>query len=667
MSSLNIPIYLVLFLTSQSITTILALDHYYYCPNTTTYNNITNTSYSSNLNLLLSNLSTASRKHLFYNFSIDGTDNFERIYGLFMCQGDMLSVKCQDFVTRAVKDIILLCPRSKTAVLWWDDCMLRYSNQSIFPDPNYASIINNPSTPFVIHNNNSITNDEHEQRRFKRSLGEIMNDVTTHAANDDRSIDKKIAIREAKFSVNTTIYALAQCIPHMSSKDCLNCLENAIKVLNTCCDVCRGARVQFPSCFMRHEVYVFYDKTKLLTLPHNQGHDGISNDKGQLIIYVVVAIIILLFLLSIGVFHLLLRRRRMKRNNKTLKEMNIVDLSEILTAESLQYDFSTIEAATNYFSMENKIGVGGFGDVYKGVLGNGQEIAVKRLSRRSSQGAEEFKNEVVLVAKLQHRNLVRLLGFCLEREEKILIYEFVSNKSLDYFLFDTKKQAMLDWSVHDKIIKGIVRGLVYLHEDSRPRIIHRDLKASNILLDKDMNPKISDFGMARIFGVDQIEGNTNIIVGTYGYMSPEYAMHGQFSVKSDVFSFGVLLLEIISGKRRNNKEDKFDDLLVHAWKLWKDGRAMELVDPTLIEDSNSISKIMRCIHIGLLCVQIDLDGRPTTTLISHFLSTDSAILSEPNQPASFKDYSRLGNIDRITNNFIPTSKFEYLITEIYPR
>uniref|UniRef100_M0ZPK6 ATP binding protein n=1 Tax=Solanum tuberosum TaxID=4113 RepID=M0ZPK6_SOLTU len=614
MSSLNIPIYLVLFLISQSISTTLALDDYYYCPDTTTYNNITNTSYNSNLNLLLSNLSSASREHLFYNFSIDGTDNFETIYGLFMCRGDMLSVNCQDFVTRAVKDIILLCPGSKTAVLWWDDCMLRYSNQSIFPDPNYGSTINNPSTPFVIYNTIPITNNEHEQRRFKQILGRIMNNVTAQAASDDRSVDKKIAIREAKFSANTTIYALAQCIPHMSSKDCLNCFENAIEVLNRCCDGYRGARVQFPSCFMRHEVYHFYNNAKPPALSHNQ-----------------------------------------------------VDLSEILTAESLQYDFSTIEAATNFFSMENKIGVGGFGDVYKGELDNGQEIAVKRLSRRSSQGVEEFKNEVVLVAKLQHRNLVRLLGFCLEGEEKILIYEFVSNKSLDYFLFDTKKQATLDWSVRDKIIKGIVRGLVYLHEDSRPRIIHRDLKASNILLDKDMNPKISDFGMARIFGVDQIEGSTNIIVGTYGYMSPEYAMHGQFSVKSDVFSFGVLLLEIISGKKRNNKEDKFDDLLIHAWRLWKDGRAMEIVDPTLIGDSNSMSKIMRCIHIGLLCVQIDLDGRPTTTLISHILDTNSAILPEPNQPASFKDYSRLRNIDQLTSNSILSSSFEELITEIYPR
>ncbi|KAK0579377.1 hypothetical protein LWI29_025359 [Acer saccharum] len=158
---------------------------------------------------------------------------------------------------------------------------------------------------------------------------------------------------------------------------------------------------------------------------------------------------------------------------------------------------------------------GGFGEVYKGVLPNGQEIAVKRLSKRSGQGVEEFKNEVVVVAKLQHRNLVRLQGFCLEGEEKILVYEFVPNKSLDYFLFDLEKQRQLDWNTRYKIIGGIARGILYLHEDSRLRIIHRDLKASNVLLDGDMNPKIADFGMARIFGVDQTQGNTNRIVGTY--------------------------------------------------------------------------------------------------------------------------------------------------------
>ncbi|MCD9560576.1 hypothetical protein HAX54_019292 [Datura stramonium] len=439
-----------------------------------------------------------------------------------------------------------------------------------------------------------------------------MDDVVTRAATD-RSIGTRFATRVVNFSGDTTIYALAQCIPDLSSSGCLNCLGNVIKVLHKCCDEYRGARVQFPNCFMRHEVYSFFDNDKTPTLSYNQGHDGIPKKE------MIIVCVILLFLLSIGVFHLLhWRRRRMKRN-KTLKEMND-DLSGVLTAESLLYDFTTIEAATNCFSMENKIGVGGFGDVYKGELVSGQEIAVKRLSRRSSQ--------------------------------------------------DTKKQGTLSWSIRDKIIRGIVRGLVYLHEDSRPRIIHRDLKASNILLDKDMNPKISDFGMARIFGVDQIEGSTNIIVGTYGYMSPEYAMHGQFSVKSDVFSFGVLLLEIISGKRNRSfyQEDKFDDLLTHAWKLWKDGREMELIDPTLIGDSNSRSEIMRCIHIGLLCVQNNLEERPTTALITHILSTDSAILPEPNRPATFKDYTRsIEKMDQLKSDSISSFIFEELITEIYPR
>ncbi|KAL3575986.1 hypothetical protein D5086_021269, partial [Populus alba] len=208
-----------------------------------------------------------------------------------------------------------------------------------------------------------------------------------------------------------------------------------------------------------------------------------------------------------------------------------------------------IHEATKQFSDENKLGQGGFGPVYRGTLEDGKEVAVKRLSRTSGQGQREFLNEVVLIARLQHRNLVRLLGCCLEKNEKLLIYEYMPNKSLDVILFGSRNGVLLDWQRRLSIINGIARGLMYLHEDSRLRIIHRDLKTSNILLDYEMNPKISDFGMARIFGGNQSEANTNRIVGTYGYMAPEYAMAGLFSVKSDVFSFGVLLLEIISGKK----------------------------------------------------------------------------------------------------------------------
>nr|XP_048321486.1 G-type lectin S-receptor-like serine/threonine-protein kinase RKS1 isoform X2 [Ziziphus jujuba var. spinosa] len=175
---------------------------------------------------------------------------------------------------------------------------------------------------------------------------------------------------------------------------------------------------------------------------------------------------------------------------------------------------STIIAATNNFLSSNKLGQGGFGSVYKGTLADGQEIAVKRLSRNSGQGIEEFKNEVKLIAKLQHRNLVRLLGCCIHQEEKMLIYEYMPNKSLDLFIFDQNRKSMLDWRRRFQIIFGIARGVLYLHQDSRLKIIHRDLKASNVLLDATMNPKISDFGMARMFGDDQVEANTNRIVGT---------------------------------------------------------------------------------------------------------------------------------------------------------
>ncbi|XP_059656991.1 putative G-type lectin S-receptor-like serine/threonine-protein kinase At1g61610 isoform X2 [Cornus florida] len=178
------------------------------------------------------------------------------------------------------------------------------------------------------------------------------------------------------------------------------------------------------------------------------------------------------------------------------------------------FSFASVSAATGNFSAENKLGEGGYGPVYKGNLLRGQEIAVKRLSGRSRQGLQEFKNETVLIAKLQHRNLVKLLGCCIEQDENILIYEYMPNKSLDFFLFDPNKQGMLDWSTRIHIIEGIAQGLLYLHQYSRLRIIHRDLKASNILLDSEMNPKISDFGMARIFGGNESQANTNRIVGT---------------------------------------------------------------------------------------------------------------------------------------------------------
>ncbi|KAI3721403.1 hypothetical protein L2E82_32413 [Cichorium intybus] len=292
------------------------------------------------------------------------------------------------------------------------------------------------------------------------------------------------------------------------------------------------------------------------------------------------------------------------------------DVSQNRDVELPSFSLAKIAKYTNHFSVNNKLGEGGFGPVYKGVMEDGRQIAVKRLSETSTQGFDEFKNEVRFVAKLQHRNLVKLLGYCTQENEIMLIYEYMPNRSLDTILFDKTRNLMLDWTQRFNIIQGIARGLLYLHQDSRLRIIHRDLKASNIL----------------------------------GYISPEYAMHGFFSVKSDVFSFGVLVLEIVSGLKNRgfSHHDHCDNLLGHAWRLFKDDKTLELVSAP-IRNSCINSEVLRSVHIGLLCVQNHVEDRPTMSSVVQMFGNEG-MLPLPKQPAFFSEHepnsssSKLGSV-----------------------
>ncbi|KAK7374326.1 hypothetical protein VNO80_07754 [Phaseolus coccineus] len=617
-----------------------------------------NSTFNTNLHTLLSTLTSHTEiDYGFYNFSQG--QNSDKVYAIGLCRGDLKVDECRSCLNSSQANLTQLCPNQKEAISWEEKCMLHYSNRSIFHTME--------TYPFYyMHNANNATDVD----EFNKVLGGLLRNLREKTAGGDSR--HKYATDTAIVANFQPIYGLMQCTPDLSRQDCGDCLDWSISSIRRYSKDRVGALVLLPSCNVRFEIYQFYPALPPASLSLHQEDHG--NSLRTAIIIVVPTVIVVLVLLIV------ISRYLRRKARKNLLPSEDGDDDEIEMVESLQFNLNTIQVATSNFSDSNKLGEGGFGSVYQGKLSNGQVIAVKRLSRNSGQGDLEFKNEVLLLAKLQHRNLVRLLGFSLQGREKLLVYEFVPNKSLDHFIFDPTEKAQLDWDTRYKIIKGIARGLLYLHQDSRLRIIHRDLKSSNILLDKEMIPKISDFGLARLITVDQTQENTTSrVVGTFGYMAPEYIMQGQFSVKSDVFSFGVLVLEIVSGQKNHGvrHEKNGEDLLSFVWRNWREGTVTNIIDPAL--KNSSQNEMIRCIDIGLLCVEEDLNNRPTMANVALMLNSCSITLPVPKKPAFFID-SATGNLPNVSwedswatkwtqssGRSAQESANEASITELYPR
>ncbi|KAL9346838.1 hypothetical protein Peur_061691 [Populus x canadensis] len=631
---------------------------YSFCSNTSPY--VANSSFQNNLKSLMSYLaSNASVSNQYHAYAGNDPD---RVYAQYMCYNYITSEKCSACIDAASQDIMQLCPNNRNATVWEELCQLRFSNKNFIGQLDFSGNI-------PLANRETIENSV----QFISVVNENFSNLTEKAAFDPTQ--NMYATGKLALSDIDTLYTLVQCTTDLSSHDCNTCLQVAIQNISSCCYFGRGARLLSRSCYFRFELYAFYEGAadsrtqKVYNFPRGKTLTILKIVLGTCIPPVVLAFLTascIIYFRRISrketdeekSHHAFLQELR-KSSGSTLAEGNKVSSEEL----PWMMDLSVIRAATDNFSVSNKLGQGGFGSVYKGILSDGSEVAVKRLSRSSEQGVKEFKTEVLLIMKLQHKNLVRLLGFCVEGEEKLLVYEFMPNSSLDVFLFDPTKRAELDWSSRIDIINGIAKGMLYLHEDSRLRIIHRDLKASNVLLDNEMNPKISDFGMARIFSSNEDEANTARIVGTYGYMAPEYAMEGLYSTKSDVFSFGVLLLEIISGRKKAGYHQSkcAPSLLAYAWQLWNEGNKAELIDP-MLSDSCNADEFSRYMHIGLLCVQEDASDRPTMSSVVLMLKSQNSFLPQPERVAFVGRF--MDNLEAAASNL---SVNEMTLSDVGPR
>ncbi|KAM3706319.1 hypothetical protein ACB098_03G143700 [Castanea mollissima] len=529
-------------------------------------------------------------------------------YGLAQCYGDLSLLDCVLCYAEA-RTVLPQCFPSTGGRIYLDGCFMRSDNYSFFQEytgPGDRAICGNTTR---------------KNSTYEESVRQAVSSAVLAAPNQNGSATAQKTVPGA---VNEAVYVLADCWRNLNANSCKACLENASASILECLPWSEG-RALNTGCFMRYS-----DKDFLNKKPGN------GNSKGTTIVIAVsVTSSVVLLVVGVAIGFYIWKHRYIQKKRRGSNDAE--KLVKTLNDSSLNFKYSTLEKATGSFDDANKLGQGGFGTVYKGVLPDGREIAVKRLFFNNRHRAGDFYNEVNIISSVEHKNLVRLLGCCCSGPESLLVYEFMPNKSLDRFIFDANRGKALNWEKRYEIIVGTAEGLVYLHENPKNRIIHRDIKASNILLDSRLRAKIADFGLARSFEEDQSHIST-AIAGTLGYMAPEYLAHGQLTEKADVYSFGVLLLEIVTGRMNNRSKtsEYTDSLITITWKHFRSGTVEQLYDPNLMLHNhynvNVKNEILRVLHIGLLCTQEIQSLRPTMSKALQMLTNKDYELPAPTNP-----------------------------------
>ncbi|KAG6392490.1 hypothetical protein SASPL_146712 [Salvia splendens] len=545
------------------------------------------------------------------------------IYTLAQCHADLSRDDClQCYATSRTR--LPRCVPAFGGRIFLDGCFLRYDSYAFFAesvDPDSDAVNCTSTAP----------NSALPEAEFRRSVLEVIDNVTAGG-------------RSATAGIGGA-FGLAECWNSVGAEGCRACLAKANSEIRRCLPSSEG-RALNAGCYLRYSTQKFYNQSTA-----SNRDSGVS--RRGVIVAVVCSVLAFCMLCLFG-GHAAYRRWERRKQER----YNLGKISYSYHKSSLNFKYETLEKATDYFDPLRKLGQGGAGSVYRGTLPNGETVAVKRLFFSTRQWVDEFFNEVNLISGIGHKNLVKLIGCSIEGPESLLVYEYVPNQSLEVCLFDKNRAKIMNWKERYNIVVGTAEGIAFLHEGTELRIIHRDIKGSNILLDENFDAKIADFGLARNFAADKTHLSTGI-AGTLGYMAPEYIVKGQLTEKADVYSYGVLVLEIVCGRKNNAFVEDSGSLLQTVWKLFKTDRLAETVDPSLKGDfpPAEASKVLK---IGLLCAQASVAQRPSMVDVVRMLTDENCEIPEPNQPPFLNTSALSGSTTR--SSYSVNSSTSYPIT-----